>query len=267
MRIIEPHIHCYSRTTDDYEKMTLAGIEAVIEPAFWLGGPRTSVGTFTDYFEHLLGFERQRAASYGIAHFSTLSVNPKEANTRLVADQVVELLPQYLKRDGVVGLGEVGFDRITSDEDEILRKQLRIAKELNCPVVIHSPHQHKKIGTERLLTIINEEKLDHNLVDLDHCTEETLPMFARYPRMWRGLTVYPITKLSVERAANIVQQYGVDHLLVNSSADWGVSDPLSVPRVVRELERRSVPRDQIEQLVFRNPLEFYSQSPRFTFKK
>lgn len=267
MRIIEPHIHCYSRTTDDYEKMTLAGIEAVIEPAFWLGGPRTTVGTFTDYFEHLLGFERQRAASYGIAHFSTLSVNPKEANTRPVADQVVELLPAYLQRDGCVGLGEVGFDRITPDEEEILRRQLRIARQLNCPVIVHSPHQHKKIGTERILTIIDEEKLDHNLVDLDHCTEETLPLFGQHTRMWRGITVYPITKLSVERAANIVQQYGVDHLLINSSADWGVSDPLSVPRVVRELERRSVPRDQIEQLVFLNPLEFYSQSPRFTFKK
>ncbi|MCX6898358.1 MAG: hypothetical protein NT105_06620 [Verrucomicrobia bacterium] len=104
-------------------------------------------------------------------------------------------------------------------------------------------------------------------MDLDHCTEETLPLFGQHTRMWRGITVYPITKLSVERAANIVQQYGVDHLLINSSADWGVSDPLSVPRVVRELERRSVPRDQIEQLVFLNPLEFYSQSPRFTFKK
>ena len=266
MRIIEPHIHCYSRTTDDYEKMTLAGIEAVIEPAFWLGGARTTVGTFVDYFEHLLGFERERAANYGIAHFSTLSVNPREANARPVADQVVELLPQYLQRPGVVGLGEVGFDRITSDEEEILRQQFRIAGKLACPIVIHSPHQHKKIGVERLLTIIDEEKIEHSLVDLDHNTEETMPFFAQRPRMWRGLTVYPITKLSVERAANIVQQYGVDRLLINSSADWGISDPLSVPRVVRELERRGVPRDQIEQLVFRNPLEFYSQSPRFTFK-
>jgi predicted metal-dependent TIM-barrel fold hydrolase len=267
MRIIEPHIHCYSRTTDDYEKMTLAGIEAVIEPAFWLGGARTSVGTFVDYFDHLLGFERQRAAAYGIAHFATLSVNPREANNRAVAEQVVELLPDFLQRDGVVGLGEVGFDRNTPDEEEILRRQLRIARKLICPIIVHSPHQHKKIGVERLLAIIDEERIEHGLVDLDHCTEETMSLFAQRPRMWRGLTVYPITKLSVERAANIVQQYGVDRLLINSSADWGVSDPLSVPRVVRELERRGVPRDQIEKLVFHNPFEFYSQSPRFTFKK
>jgi len=266
MRIIEPHFHGTSRVTDDYERMSLAGIVVVVEPAFWLGSPRTSVGTFVDYFEHLIGYERQRAAGYGIAHFCTVSVNPREANTRPMADQVVELLPQYLQRDGVVGVGEVGFDRITADEEEILRRQLRIARQLNCPVVVHTPHQHKKVGTEKLLAIIDEEKLDHSLVDMDHCTEETLPLFGRHPRMWRGLTVYPITKLSVERAANIVQQYGVDRLLINSSADWGVSDPLSVPRVVRELERRAVPRDQIEQLVFHNPLQFYGQSGKFTFK-
>lgn len=266
MRIIEPHIHCYSRTTDDYEKMTLAGIEAVVEPAFWLGGARTSVGTFVDYFEHLLDFECERAANYGIDYFNTLSVNPREANTRPMADQVVELLPQYLQRDGVVGLGEVGLDRGTPDEEEILRQQLRIARKLSCPIIVHSPHQHKKAGIQRLLDILDEEKIEPGLVDLDHNTEETMSLYAKHPRMWRGLTVYPITKLSVERAANIVQQYGVDRLLINSSADWGVSDPLSVPRVVRELERRGVPRDQIEQLVFRNPIEFYRQSPKFTFK-
>ena len=266
MRIFEPHIHCYSRTTDDYEKMALAGIEAIVEPAFWLGGARTSVGTFVDYFEHLLGFERERAANYGIDYFVTLSVTPREANTRPMADQVVELLPQYLQRDGVVGLGEVGFDRATPDEEEILRRQLRIARKLACPIVVHSPHQHKKVGIQRILAILDEEKIEPGLVDLDHNTEETMPLYAKHPGMWRGLTVYPLTKLSVERAANIVQQYGVDHLLINSSADWGVSAPLSVPRVALELERRGVTRDQIEQLVFRNPIEFYKQSPKFTFK-
>jgi hypothetical protein len=61
--IIDPHTHMISRTTDDYEAMARAGVVAVIEPAFWLGQPRTSVGSFIDYFTMISGFERFRASS------------------------------------------------------------------------------------------------------------------------------------------------------------------------------------------------------------
>jgi predicted metal-dependent TIM-barrel fold hydrolase len=53
MRFIDPHIHMSSRTTDDYERMREAGIVAVIEPAFWLGQPRTNVGSFVDYLSSM----------------------------------------------------------------------------------------------------------------------------------------------------------------------------------------------------------------------
>ena len=75
-----PHIHMTSRTTDDYEAMYAAGVRALVEPAFWLGQPRTSVGSFTDYFDSLLGWERFRAAQFGIRHHATIALNPKEAN-------------------------------------------------------------------------------------------------------------------------------------------------------------------------------------------
>ena len=80
MRIFDPHIHMTSRTTDDYEAMYAAGVRAVVEPAFWLGQPRTSVDSFVDYFDGLLGWERFRASQFGIAHHCTIALNPKEAN-------------------------------------------------------------------------------------------------------------------------------------------------------------------------------------------
>ncbi len=80
-RLFDPHIHMYSRTTDDYDAMSKAGIEVIVEPSFWLGSPRTSVGTFEDYWEHIISFETTRAKQFGIEHFVCISVNPKEANT------------------------------------------------------------------------------------------------------------------------------------------------------------------------------------------
>jgi predicted metal-dependent TIM-barrel fold hydrolase len=262
MRIVDPHIHMYTRTTDDYQQMALAGIESVIDPAFWLGSARHYAGTFYDYFEHLLGFEAERAAQYGVMHHCALSVNPREANDLALANEVLERLPEFLERPNCVAVGEVGFDRTTEAEEEILRKQLRLAGERRMPVLVHTPHQYKRGGVERTLKIVLDEGCDQNLILVDHNTEETMPLFSGL-QVWRALTVYPVTKLSPERAVNIVRQYGVERLLVNSSADWGPSDVLSVPTVAHQLLQAGFPREEVERLVFWNPIEFYGQSPRF----
>ena len=262
MRILDPHIHMYARTTDDYEAMSLAGIESVVDPAFWLGSARHYAGTFYDYFEHLLGYEAERAAMYGIQHHCTLSVNPREANDLALANEVLERLPEYLDRPRCLAIGEIGFDRQTEAEEEIFRKQARLARERNMPVLVHTPHQYKRVGVERTLRILDEVGVDQRLVIIDHNTEETMPLFAG-TEYWVGLTVYPVTKLSPERAVNIARQYGIERLLVNSSADWGPSDVLSVPKVARQMLSVGFSRDEVERLVWENPIRFYSQSTNF----
>src|SRR5207253_2345052 len=117
----------------------------------------------------------------------------------------------------------------------------------------------------RTLKVVVDEGMNPDRILLDHNTEETLPLYAG-TKFWRGLSIYPITKLTIERAANIVEQYGVDRLLVNSACDWGPSDPFNVPKLVHELVRRNYPKDQIEQLVFRNPIAFFGQSDKWTFQ-
>lgn len=263
MRIFDPHIHMYARTTDDYEAMALAGIEAVVDPAFWLGSARHYAGTFYDYFEHLLGYEVERAAMYNISHHCTLSVNPREANDLALANEVLERLPDYLTRPRCVAIGEIGFDRQTEAEEEIFRKQARLGRDRDLLLLVHTPHQYKRLGVERTLKILAEEGVEQRKVLIDHNTEETMPLFAG-TEYWVGLTVYPVTKLSPERAVNIARQYGLDRLIVNSSADWGPSDVLSVPRVAHLMLKTGFSRDEVERLVWENPIGFYSQSANFT---
>jgi len=254
-----------TRVTDDYERMAEAGVEAVVEPSFWLGSPRTSAGTFMDYFEHIIGFETQRARQFGIEHFNTIALNPREANNEPLAKEVLPMVEKFCQRETVVGIGEIGLDRQTDAEEFAFRYQLHLAKKHNLPVIIHLPHQYKKLGVERTLKIVADEGMDPSKTLLDHNTEETMPLYEG-TQWWRGLTIYAVTKLTVERAANIVEQYGVDRLMVNSSADWGVSDPLSVPKLAVELKRRGYPRDKIEQLCFHNPIAYYRQSGKWTFQ-
>jgi predicted metal-dependent TIM-barrel fold hydrolase len=218
-----------------------------------------------DYFELIIGWEAQRAKQYGIEHFNCIALNPREANNEALAREVLPVVEKYCQRETCVAVGEIGFDRQTDAEAAAFRAQLRIAKQVGQPVLIHLPHQFKKVGTERTLQVVREEGMTPERTLVDHNTEETMPLLAG-TKFWRGLTVYPVTKLSVERACNIVQQYGVERLMVNSSCDWGVSDPLSVVKVALELKRRGMAVGEIEQLVFRNPIEFYRQSTRWTFR-
>src|SRR5215510_2800543 len=261
MKMFDPHVHMTSRTTDDYAAMAAAGIRAVVEPAFWLGQPRTHVGTFEDYFLSLVGWERFRASQFGIAHFCTLALNPKEANDPALADGVLELLPRYLEKDGVVGVGEVGYDDQTPAEERVFAAQLALAIELELPVLVHTPHRDKKRGTERSLALVRESGIPEERVLIDHNTEETLPLVLA-TGCWAGHSIYPNTKMDEARMVALVQKYGHERIIVNSAADWGVSDPLKVPKTAALMRERGVPDDAIETIVWKNPIAFFAQSGR-----
>lgn len=263
MRIIEPHIHNVSRTTDDYVNMAVAGVVACVEPSFWAGTDKRDVSCFKDYWDHMIEFESNRASQHGIKHYVMVSLNPKEARNSIAHD-VVDAMEEYLDRPGVVGIGEIGLDLITREEEEIFRRQLRIGKERKVPIVIHSPHHNKKKGIERIITILEEEKVDQENIVIDHNTEETVELSLYRTNCWVGMTVYYVTKLSAERAVAIITRYGTDRMIVNGSADWGYSDPLAVPKVAMLMRKSGYfPEQEIEKVVFWNPYNFLKQSKKF----
>jgi len=261
MKLFDPHIHMTSRTTDDYQAMAAAGIVAVIEPAFWLGQPRTHVGSFEDYFLSLTGWERFRASQFGIRHFCTMALNPKEANNPELAAGVLELLPRYLEKDGVVAVGEIGFDDMTPAEEKCFFDQLELARQFELPVLVHTPHRDKKRGTERTIALIRDARFPEGKVLIDHNNEETLPLVLA-TECYAGHSIYPHTKMDEERMAALVAKYGPERIVINSAADWGVSDPLKVPKTVAAMRGRGIAEAAIEQIVWRNPIAFFGQSGR-----
>ena len=256
---IDPHIHMTSRTTDDYQAMIQAGIVAVIEPAFWLGQPRTSVDSYKDYLSSLVGWERFRASQFGIKHYCTIGLNSKEANNEALAEAVMELLPLYACKEGVVAIGEIGYDDMTPAEDKYFRLQLELAKELDLPVMIHTPHRDKKSGTSRSMNVCLEHGLTPERVIVDHNNEETVKEVLDRG-FWAAFTIYPHTKMGYERMVEVVRNYGCDRIIVDSSADWGVSDPLAVPKTARLMQKRGIPEAHVKAVCYQNALAAYGQS-------
>ena len=262
LKFIDPHIHMNARTTDDYERMVEAGVVAVIEPAFWLGQARTNVGTYIDYLSTLVGFERFRAAQFGIRHHCTIGLNSKEANNEELAEAVLDVLPRFLQKEGVVAVGEIGYDDQTDLEDKYFRAQLELARELKMLVMVHTPHRDKKRGTYRSMDVALEHGLDPTRVVIDHNNEETVQEVLDRG-FWAAFTLYPKTKMGNERMVEVVRQYGSDRIIVDSSADWGVSDPLAVPKTGRLMLERGISREAVHKTCYQNALDCYGQSGEF----
>lgn len=260
LRFIDPHIHMSARTTDDYEAMAAAGVVAVLEPAFWVGQPRTQLGAFQHYYASLVGWERFRASQFGIRHYCMMGLNSKEANNAPLAEQVLEeLLPRYLAKEGVVAVGEIGFDDITAQEEKVYRQQLEMAKDAELPVCVHTPHRNKKQGTVRSMEIALEHGLEPSNVIIDHNNEETVRETLDRG-FWCAFTIYPKTKMGNERMVEVARQYGSERILVDSSADWGVSDPLAVPKTAELMLQRGIPEEDVQAICYGNALRAYGQS-------
>ncbi|MEN1680632.1 MAG: TatD family hydrolase [Planctomycetota bacterium] len=260
MDYIDPHIHMVSRTTDDYATLARMGCRALSEPAFWAGYDRGSVDGFRDYFEQLTDFEPKRAAQFGIDHYTWLCINAKEAENVSLSREVIAMIPEFLSRPNVLGIGEIGLNRNTPNEATVFLEHLDLANRLGELVLIHTPHlADKHAGTRMILDMLaGDQRTNPERVLIDHVEEHTIrpALDAGY---WVGMTLYPVTKCTPERAADMVERYGAERVMVNSAGDWGPSKPTAVPDFIFEMRRRGHADELISQVVWGNPREFFGR--------
>jgi len=266
MVYIDPHIHMVSRTTDDYQRMAQAGCVAITEPAFWAGFDRSSSQGFFDYFRQLTDTEPKRAANYGIKHHCWLCINPKEAEDVGFAREVISIIPEFLDCSTVLGIGEIGLNKNSKNELLILEEQLALAQRLNQLVLVHTPHLEDKLkGTNLIMDAIDNTSIAPDRVLIDHVEEHTIKAVLDRG-FWAGMTLYPDSKCTPQRAADCIEMYGTDRLWINSAGDWGPSDPLAVPKCRLELASRGHSEELIQTISFGNPLDFLSKSGKFSIQ-
>ena len=259
MIYFDPHIHMVSRTTDDYQSMFASGIVGVVEPAFWQGQARTSVGSFIDYFDTLIGWERFRASQFGIRHYCTIGLNSKEANNQELAEGVMEILPRFALKEGVVAIGEIGYDDQTELEDKYYRLQIDLAIELELPVMVHTPHRDKKRGTSRSMDVCEEHGINPSMVVIDHNNEETVREVLDRG-FWAAFSIYPSTKMGTERMVELLKVYGSERIIVDSACDWGISEPLGVAKTAALAAQKGIDEETIRLVCYQNALDAYGQS-------
>ncbi len=261
MDYIDPHIHMVSRTTDDYETLSKMGCVALSEPAFWAGFDRGSVDSFRDYFRQLTEYEPKRAAQYNIQHFTWLCINAKEAENVSLSREVIAMIPEFLDRPNVLGIGEIGLNKNTRNEATIFLEHVDLAVRHRQQILIHTPHLEDKYQGTRMIVdmLCDDSRLDRSRVLVDHVEEHTVGLVLERG-FWAGMTLYPVTKCTPQRAVDIIEMYGPERLMANSAGDWGPSKPTAVPDLILEMRRRGHPESLIRRIVYENPLTFFQQS-------
>ena len=252
MRYIEPHGHMVSRVTDDYIDMVTAGCVCVCEPAFWAGYDRSSVNGFYDYFCQLTDYEPKRAAKFGLPHFCWLCINPKESEDVKLAEDVLAIIPRFLDRPTVLGIGEIGLNKNSRNEMKVLEMHVDLAARTNQLILVHTPHLEDKLkGTRLIIDVLkSDQRIKPERCIIDHVEEHTIKLVLD-AGFWAGMTLYPESKSTPARAADMLEVYGTDRLWMNSACDWGVSIPLNVPYTALEMKRRGWTAEDIDNVVYR----------------
>jgi len=268
MRYIEPHGHMVSRVTDDYLDMVTAGCQAVCEPAFWAGFDRSSVHGFHDYFCQLTEHEPKRAAKFGLPHFTWLCINPKESEDVKLAEEVLAIIPKFLDRPNVLGIGEIGLNKNSRNEMKVLEMHVDLAARHDQLILVHTPHlEDKWKGTRLIIDVLKgDSRIKPERCIIDHVEEHTVEMVLE-AGFWAGMTLYPESKCTSARAIDMVEMYGNQRIWMNSACDWGISVPLAVPRTALEMRKRGHSAEAIDKLIYQNPARFMSQCEKFKLPK
>ena len=114
-----------------------------------------------------------------------------------------------------------------------------------------------------IMDAINNTSLQPGRVLIDHVEEHTVRAVLDRG-YWAGMTLYPDSKCTPQRAADIIEMHGTERLWINSAGDWGPSDPLAVPKCQVELASRGHSASLIDTISFTNPKTFLSQSGKFS---
>ncbi|MCH7526965.1 MAG: TatD family hydrolase, partial [Planctomycetes bacterium] len=201
---------------------------------------------------------------FGIQHFCWLCINAKEAENVSLSREVIAMIPDFLDGPGVLGIGEIGLNKNTRNEATIFQEHVELAASRDELMLIHTPHlEDKYMGTRMIIDMLKgDTRVSPERVLIDHVEEHTIKL-ALDGGYWCGMTLYPLTKCTAARAADMIEAFGTERVMVNSAGDWGVSDPMAVPKLMAEMRRRGCSESTIRTIVYDNPLAFFGQCKRF----
>ena len=249
--IIDAHMHSDSRPVEDFRDISMAGIKAVVSCAYDPLEMKQSNVSF-EHFDRIVYREKKRVEQQNVKLFAAVGVHPRAIPVDY--EKVLEEIPNYMKEDHVIAIGEIGLENIEEKQEEVFIKQLRLADENNYKVIVHTPRTDKRNVTSRITELL-DENINPKLVQLDHIDFSIIDDVIDKDYSL-AITTQPL-KMSVEDTVEMLDKYGFDKFVLDSDMSYAPSNPMSLARVKHELKVNSYREDDINKVMYRNFLKFH----------
>lgn len=263
MDFIDSHAHLKNMTWQNLEEMYLAGIRGIVSPIqFDAAKPVASVAII-ELWDWLFETQFQRAKENLINPYAMIGISmvgtPKEN-----PEMLYKKLPDYLKMQETVAIGEIGFEPNSGTsqdlnfQEELINKQLEIAKKINMPVVFHVPNppDYKKKFTDRTLAICKKHRMNMDNILIDHCSEINIKAVLD-AGAYAAISVQPFRNMTPKLAAEIIGKFGFNRILVDSDFGSDPSDHLAVPKTAFSLKKLGYNDKNIQKVCYFNAKNFY----------
>ena len=206
-----------------------------------------------NHLRRILNYDTKRAREYGLDLKVALGIHP--TNTNIDGKIIYDNLYKWIENKEIVAIGEIGLEDLTENEYRIFKKQLDIAEETKTNVIIHTPRKNKSRVLDEILNILPQH-ISPEYVVIDHINANVVENVIN-TEYTLGLTVQP-QKMDKNEAIKILDEYGFDKFLLNSDISNKASDPLSVPKTIRELTKQNFNQKDIEKVAFKNAKKFFN---------
>lgn len=252
--LFDTHVHLNAdQFVDDYEAVIERAHEVGVTHMVVVGFDEKTIPLAIDIAENNEGI------------YAAVGWHPVDAID--FKDEYLVWLEKLAKHPKVVALGEMGLDYHwdTSPRDvqeEVFRKQIRLAKELKMPIIIHN-----REATSEIIRVLQEEDAKE-VGGVMHCYSGSVSEIEACLEMNFYISLAgPVTFKNAHELKEVAKAIPLERLLIETDAPFLAphpnrgkrNEPAYVKLVAEEISRlRGMTYEEICEITTKNALQFFS---------
>ena len=252
--LIDSHVHLDMTYRNNPGQLVWLKDEGCL-PISWAFAPRVdSISDLRHYLDYQKMIFREINRHENRCYFLA-GIHPRNIPGDLKSELVRELVLPSLDDDYCLGLGEIGLEKNTSHEREILLAQLDLAEEVvdrGKIFGIHTPRRNKDVVTRETLKLLKPYLVFREQIVIDHCNKNTIQSVLK-SGLWVGITLNPI-KTSFQDLSEITDTYlgSLGRIMLNTDSGGSFYDDL-----VRFYHSQEFDQEVRRQLASRSAARFF----------